>query len=230
LMGLELARTVIFIDGQNLHKRLEELGLAEKDIRWDLVFSDLVPPGEVLIWVYWYQAGRVAPWEWQPGFRHRCPPGLTPSDFKAMAEAYYKSEKERPELLQRNVYSRLEEDFAKVEFRYSGVLKVDPMGSFVDKSGNLKVGKRIGEKGVDVALAIDLFKFAEFYDHAVLLSGDYDYVPAIQAVKDRLKKITAVPIMHGTPPASRGHACRLKGLCDQESPLYESDLKGRFKR
>jgi len=55
-------------------------------------------------------------------------------------------------------------------------------------------------------------------------------VPAIQAVKDRLKKITAVPIMHGTPPASRGHACRLKGLCDQESPLYESDLKGRFKR
>lgn len=70
---------------------------------------------------------------------------------------------------------------------------------------------------------------AHGYDHAVIVSGDFDYVPAIQAVKDMLKIVTVVSVTQGTPPTHRGHARRLRGLCDHEFTLYEADLKGKYK-
>lgn len=47
------------------------------------------------------------------------------------------------------------------------------------------------EKGVDVKLAVDLITFAErnFYDVAILLSGDTDLVPAVENVLNRGKII-----------------------------------------
>jgi len=79
-------------------------------------------------------------------------------------------------------------------------------------------------------LAVDLFRFSENYDHAVVVSGDFDHVPAIQAVKDRLRGITIVPVMSGAPPSASGHARRLRGMSDYEKPLYETDLKGLLRR
>jgi len=152
------------------------------------------------------------------------------ADFQAQAQGFYTTEKQRLEDMQRNIYARLEEDFERVEFRYSGVLKLDPVGTWVDPRGATKVGRRVGENGVDVALAVDLFRFSENYDHAILISGDFDYVPAIQAIKDRLRTITIVPVMSGAPPSAPGHARRLRGMSDFEKPLYEADLKGQFKR
>ncbi len=90
----------------------------------------------------------------------------------------------------------MEEDFERIEFRYFGVLKLDPTGTWTDDKGATRIGRRVGEKGVDVALAVDLYRFSEHYDHAILISGDYDYVPAIQAVKDRLRGITIVPVSY----------------------------------
>lgn len=226
-----MTRTVVFIDGQNLYKRMKGIGLLEKDIDWTKVFADLLPSGGQLVRAYWYQPAKIATWDWNPTFHLRlCPSGMAPADFQAQAEGFYRSEKQRLEEQQKNVYARLEEDFEQVEFRYFGVLKLDPTGVWTDNKGHVKVGRRIGEKGVDVALAVDLYRLSDNYDHAVLISGDFDYVPAIQAVKDRLRGITIVPVMTGAPPTAPGHARRLRGMSDFEKPLYETDLKGRFKR
>ncbi len=226
-----MTKSVVFIDGQNLYKRLRDIALVEKDINWTKVFEYLLPAGGRLIRAYWYQPARVAPWEWNPAYHaKRCPASMALGDFQAQAEAFYSAERQRLEDMQKKIYARLEEDFECVEFRYSGVLKLDPIGTWVDPKGVTKVGRRVGEKGVDVALAVDLFRFSENYEHAVLLSGDFDYVPAIQAVKDRLRGITVVPVMSGAPPSAPGHARRLRGMSDFEKPLYETDLKGMFKR
>ena len=42
------------------------------------------------------------------------------------------------------------------------------------------------EKGIDVRIAVDMLQMAykNIYDVAILVSGDADYVPAIEAVKD----------------------------------------------
>lgn len=226
-----MVRTVVFIDGQNLYKRLRSISLAEKDINWSDVFAYLLPAGGTLVRAYWYQPARVAPWEWNLAYHAKsCPAGMPLVDFQAQAEGFHEAERRRLEDMQKNIYARLEEDFECVEFRYSGVLKLDPVGIWTDPKGAVKVGRRVGEKGVDVALAVDLFRFSEHYDHAVLLSGDFDYVPAIQAVKDRLRGVTIVPVMTGAPPSAPGHARRLRGMSDFEKPLYEMDLKGKFKR
>ncbi len=49
-----------------------------------------------------------------------------------------------------------------------------------------KRGDELVEKGVDVRLAIDLVRFGanRLYDVAYIVSGDGDYAPAVNAVKD----------------------------------------------
>lgn len=48
-----------------------------------------------------------------------------------------------------------------------------------------------GQKGVDVDLATDMVLFAcrGYYDTAILVSGDGDFIPAVEKVKDMGKRI-----------------------------------------
>lgn len=48
-----------------------------------------------------------------------------------------------------------------------------------------------GQKGVDVDLATDMVLFAckDYYDTAILVSGDGDFVPAVEKVKDMGKRV-----------------------------------------
>lgn len=164
-----MLRTVIYVDGQNLRYKLEPLHLQEKDVDWGRVFDDMVPAGHRLVRVNWYQAAKIAPWHWSAIHHARfCPQGMTPADFKARAEEYHRSECERLDRLQSAVYGRIEENFDSIEFRYSGVLKVDPTQVWTDNSGTHRIGKRIGEKGVDVGLAVDMVRQAD-------LKGKYQF-------------------------------------------------------
>lgn len=49
-----------------------------------------------------------------------------------------------------------------------------------------------GEKGLDVAMAVDMVTLAPAYDACVVVSGDADFVPAIQAVKN-MGRLVVVP-------------------------------------
>lgn len=58
--------------------------------------------------------------------------------------------------------------------------------------GSMKIAQGIAvEKGVDIMLATDLLTFAwnDFYDVAVLVSGDSDFTYALQAVKNMGKHV-----------------------------------------
>jgi uncharacterized LabA/DUF88 family protein len=204
------------------------MGLQEKDVDWGKVFGHLTQ-GNRLIRANWYQAARIAPWEWNQKFgAKRCPAGVTLDAFRTAAEGYYDAERKRLEHLQSAIYGRIEESFDSIEFRYGGVLKVDPTLVWLDAGGQQRIGKRVGEKGVDVAIAVDMVRQAQEYDVAVLVSGDFDYVPALQAVKDMLRRVVVVSVMRGSPPQHQGHARRLRSLCDEEVHVYESQLKVDF--
>ncbi|MFP4475164.1 MAG: NYN domain-containing protein [Desulfatibacillaceae bacterium] len=68
-----------------------------------------------------------------------------------------------------------------VEFRRAGSISYD---LFTNDFGK--------EKAVDVKLAVDMINLRDNYDIALLVSGDQDYAPAVQAVKDFGKKVVNV--------------------------------------
>lgn len=79
--------------------------------------------------------------------------------------------------LQNGIASR----HAAVEFRRAGAIGFNLF--------EWRLGK---EKAVDVKLATDLFMLRGIYDVAVIVSGDQDYVPAVQLVKDSGKRVVNV--------------------------------------
>lgn len=68
-----------------------------------------------------------------------------------------------------------------IEFRRAGAIRFN----LFDRS----LGP---EKAVDVMLATDLLLLRDIYNVAVIVSGDQDYVPAVQVVKDSGKRVINV--------------------------------------
>ncbi len=81
------------------------------------------------------------------------------------------------------------------------------------------------EKGVDVALAVDMVRMAatNAYDTAVLVSGDGDFGPAVTAVQDTFGKHVENAYF------SRGSSHRLRQLADRFVRLDRSSLRGCLK-
>ena len=74
-------------------------------------------------------------------------------------------------------------------------------------------GEQMVEKGVDVMLATDLVvrAFQDHYDTAIIVSGDGDFYPAIQAVKDRGKQVEVAAFETNiSPEAARAADLHLK--------------------
>jgi uncharacterized LabA/DUF88 family protein len=68
-----------------------------------------------------------------------------------------------------------------VEFRRAGAIAFN---LFEKKFGQ--------EKAVDVRLACDMIMLRDIYDTAIVVSGDQDYVPAVQVLKDAGKSVVSV--------------------------------------
>jgi len=90
-----------------------------------------------------------------------------------------------------------------IEFRRAGSITYD-----LFKQG---FGK---EKAVDIKLATDLIVLNHIYDIGVIVSGDQDYVPAVQAVKDWGKKIVNVAFRTKDDNLLPGGARRLNQVTD----------------
>ena len=81
----------------------------------------------------------------------------------------------------RTIHRGITNKHKAVEFRYSGEISYD---LFSRKLGT--------EKTVDVNLAVDMLQMRDIYDTAVIISGDQDYLPAVQAVKNAGKTVVNV--------------------------------------
>jgi uncharacterized LabA/DUF88 family protein len=90
-----------------------------------------------------------------------------------------------------------------VEFRRAGGIRYD---LFTRQFGQ--------EKAVDVNLAVDLITLQSIYDTAIIVSGDQDYIPAVQRVKDSGKCVVNVAFKTPNGKLLPGGARRLNQLTD----------------
>ena len=92
-------------------------------------------------------------------------------------------------------------------------------------SYDLFTGQFGPEKAVDVKLAIDLSELRNIYEVAIIVSGDQDYVPAVQVVKDHGKRVINVAFEGRNGRLLPGGARRLNQITDSALIIKYNDLK-----
>ena len=101
-----------------------------------------------------------------------------------------------------------------VEFRRSGIMKYQLLE------------KRFGqEKAVDVKLACDMLMLRDIYDVAIIVSGDQDYVPAVEIVKDSGKEVFNVAFKKMNGELIPGGARQLNIKTDDSFSVPYLELK-----
>lgn len=100
-----------------------------------------------------------------------------------------------------------------IEFRHAGAIQYD---LFRRSFGQ--------EKAVDVKLASDLIVLRDIYEVAVILSGDQDYVPAVQVVKDSGRRVVNVSFQTRSGRLLPGGARRLNQVTDRSLIVTHNDL------
>lgn len=116
--------------------------------------------------------------------------------------------------LQDNISSR----WPRVEFRHAGAITFNAFTQKLQK-----------EKAVDVKLATDLITLRDIYDVGVIVSGDQDYVPAVQRVKDFGKTIINVAFVARNGKLLPGGARRLNHVTDDSIEIKYNDLASYLK-
>ncbi|MEA3420090.1 MAG: NYN domain-containing protein [Acidobacteriota bacterium] len=148
-----------------------------------------------LVRVYWYNAERMRPFEInEPAITKvlRDYPhlqGLTRDTLVDLAKKWYEEQRRYFDQTRDRVFEGIQRKERFLEFKYVGdyVLKpFEPYKLEQDNRGKFYYqGIREGEKGVDVGIAVDMISKLSDYDVAVLVSGDADFLPAVQYIKDR---------------------------------------------
>lgn len=111
--------------------------------------------------------------------------------------------------VQNNISTR----HSAIEFRRAGAI---PYNLFRRSFGR--------EKAVDVKLGIDLIMLRDIYDTAVIVSGDQDYVPAVQAAKDYGKRVVNVAFETRGGKLLPGGARRLNQMTDDSLHIKYHEL------
>jgi len=101
-----------------------------------------------------------------------------------------------------------------IEFRRAGAITY-----------NLFTNQLGSEKAVDVKLATDLIILRDIYDTAIIISGDQDYVPAVQVVKDSGKSVVNVAFKTRSGQLLPGGARRLNQMTDWSLEIAYAELK-----
>ncbi len=100
-----------------------------------------------------------------------------------------------------------------IQFKRSGAIKYN---LFTEELGE--------EKTVDVSLAVDALIMEKNYDIAIIVSGDQDYVPIAQALRDRGKTVVNVSFKKKNGQLLPGGAARLNMNVDWSYELNFADL------
>ena len=100
-----------------------------------------------------------------------------------------------------------------IEFRRAGAIRYDLFRRSLGQ-----------EKCVDTKLSVDLILLRDIYDVAVIVSGDQDYVPAVQAIKDYGKHVVNVAFETRGGQVLPGGARRLNVVTDHHMAIPYSKL------
>ena len=115
------------------------------------------------------------------------------------------------------IQNKIASDFTAVEFRRAGSIRYN----LFDK----RLGK---EKAVDVKLAVDLVGLEDIYDVAVIVSGDQDYVPAVETIKDFGKRVVNISFLKEDGYVLPGGAMRLNYATDKGLQIPHTELRAHL--
>lgn len=244
----------IFVDGENLRHSLIDLFETDfnpsdylpKSADWEDFFNGLVLKGdaELRLRTYWYVVDEIDFWPYGLSKLLRSNDFATletilrkhrnnSSQLDAIGDVVLKRERIKTLTLgliarERSMKSRFEgwqvfqdgitHRFDSVEFRRAGSIQYDLFRQRFNK-----------EKGVDVKLATDLLKLKDIYDVAIIVSGDGDYVPAVQTVKDWGKHIVNVSFLKKNGGVLPGGARRLNQSTDRVIEIPYDEVKAYMK-
>lgn len=228
-----MRRAVIFVDGANFYHQLRRLHIAIEDVKnWDSFFGNLIEEYR-LVRVYWYQIARVQDQSitveslkryldqkrmtLQQLGQHWSNKDRKSVTFAKEGDAVTRirqwlDQKMNQVASQHRQFDRILDTCKRLEFKRVGILKCDPY-----------VGESIGSKGDDVAMAVDLVSLAPYYDTALIVSGDYDFAPAIQRVKDMLKEV--ISIQFANSKGTIGVSQSFKRLTDDIRVLTKEEMR-----
>lgn len=237
----------IFIDGENLRHSLVDLfdghfdpaDYLPKNADWTGLFDWLTASAKASsrLRTYWYTVEHIDFWPWGLNSASRDPVkllkilssdkqcGKTLSAITDPALRQTAALRKAKDLLraESSMHKRFEgwkvfqdgisRRFESVEFRRSGSIHYNLFS------------KRLGkEKAVDVNLATDLLELRNIYDIAIVVSGDQDYVPAVQAVKNSGKQVVNVSFRKRDGTVLPGGARRLNQATDRLIEMTYNDL------
>ncbi len=101
-----------------------------------------------------------------------------------------------------------------IEFRRAGSINC-----------NLFQNNKFGsEKAVDVKLATDIITLRDIYDIAAIVSGDQDYVPAVEVIKDSGKRVVNVAFETRNGRLLPGGARRLNQATDWSLKVKHAEM------
>jgi uncharacterized LabA/DUF88 family protein len=240
----------IFVDGENLRHSIIDLFESDfnpsdylpKNAEWQEFFNALVSKGdaELRLRTYWYVVEEIDFWPYGVQkllnsknfvvlervlrkFRPNCTvldaisdPIARQQRLESLARAIVSRERAMKsrfdgwQVFQNGIAHR----FDSVEFRRAGSIRYD---LFTQRFGK--------EKGVDVKLATDILKLNDIYHVGIIVSGDGDYVPAVQAVKDWGKHMVNVSFLKKNGGVLPGGARRLNQSTDRVIELEYDEVR-----
>ena len=235
-----MKKTIILVDGQNLFYTLQEMGVKEKDVNWTNLFNDLIDQGDEFIRAYWFRPERLKGLINKPQVEKL----LVRQKFPELYEAYKTggvnnlSEKAKEQVANdcekiNDWIEKQQKKFESQEYAYDQLCLTHNNIEIV-KAGITRVNAMkmdyLGEKGVDIALAVKMMALSigGKCDKIILISGDYDYVPAIRFVKDNLTKLNVVRFTSGLK--SKNMSSGLPIIADKTIDINEADLKGKYRQ
>lgn len=214
-----LYRACVFVDGENFRNTILSLfaksgyqkeDYLPKNANWTALFDSLVDKAAQGM----YEARRLRTYWYAADFLDFYPYGIDKSSIETarLRSIFSKDRDFREELVNlegealksrikeiresllkrqsviesrwkgwRRIHNGISAASPSIEFRHAGSLKCDLFNNRFQR-----------EKAVDVKLATDLLMLRDIYDIAILVSGDQDYVPAVQVVKDAGKHVVNV--------------------------------------
>jgi len=221
---------------------IKTYSLDEKHFIWNKFFQGIIKKFDDklevkhrLIRVYWYNAASIRPFE----SRQRLAEGivkeygekfsdLTVPTVHDLAKKWYEKERATFQYTQDYIHESIKRNTSFIEFKYVGDYVVHPYTVKKlekDTEGNfIYVGERVGEKGVDVGIATDMIAKMPYYEVAVLISGDADFIPAVCHLKEHLKQVYQFSLSQGVPPAIRYLSPWLVGVVDVFHYFNEFEL------
>ena len=224
------------------HPHHNEYRLDEKHFKWESFFKDSLKKFDDatgkdhdLVRVYWYYAKDITSWSANSYRANNIVdryaeqfPELTTEMVIRKAHDWYDQESRRFRQLRQSVFEEIQRNSNLLEFRYVGnyvLAPFTPHRIHYNNEGDLQYqGTQIGEKGVEIGMAIDMASKMNNFDTAVIVAGDNDFNPAIQFLKDNLKHVYHFSVGHGVGNNVRYFASSMRNIVDCYQGFDELEL------